>query len=118
MARWENIQNRDSHTTFKPKVVTGCVLEYQYVEVTHSAIQLAFGVAGLVIAAFVAHFYITGRTTNYNSFFCLHFVKKIINLPEGKSKTLSSENNNPLSFLPDTPSSSWFGTLEGFLELS
>ena len=53
----------------KPKVVTGCVLEYQYVEVTHSAIQLAFGVAGLVIAAFVAHFYITGRTTNSISLF-------------------------------------------------
>ena len=68
----------------KPKVVTGCVLEYQYVEVTHSAIQLAFGVAGLVIAAFVAHFYITGRTTNYNSFFCLHRVKKITDLPRGQ----------------------------------
>ena len=43
----------------KPKSVTGCVLEYQYVEVTHSAVQLLFGLAGVVIACFVAHFYIT-----------------------------------------------------------
>ena len=48
-----------NHHPPKPKVVTGCLVEYQYVEVTHACVQLVLGILALVIGCFVAHFFIT-----------------------------------------------------------
>jgi len=43
----------------RPSYVEGCYMSYEDVEVTHAAIQLVISVVGLVMAAYMSHYYIT-----------------------------------------------------------
>jgi len=52
----------DESKTFlpvKPAKVTGCIIQYQFVEVTHAGIQIIFATFGFLFGAYLAHHLVT-----------------------------------------------------------
>ena len=43
----------------RPTKVTGCMIQYQYVEVTHACIQLLFAAMGFALGVYLAHHLVT-----------------------------------------------------------